>query len=55
MSDLLPNLNALLERLVGDGQAVRDARTLAEAVAHVETEGELDAALHVIVSEWRQG
>lgn len=54
MSDLLPNLNALLEKLVGDGPAVRDARALAEAVAHAATELELDTALDAIVSEWRQ-
>lgn len=54
MSNLLPNLNALLEKLAGDGPTVCDARVLAEAVAHAETEEELDAALDAIVSEWRQ-
>lgn len=54
MSDLLPNLDALLEKLVGESPAVCDARMLAEAVARVGTEEELDAALDAIIAEWRR-
>lgn len=55
MSDLLPNLDALLAKLIGDSPAVRDAHALAEAAAHAETEDELDAALDVVIAEWPQG
>ncbi|MGV0781408.1 hypothetical protein [Mycolicibacterium sp. XJ775] len=54
MSDLLPNLNALLEKLAGDGTAACDARALAEAVVHSETEEDLDSALDAVISDWRQ-
>ena len=54
MSELLPNLEALLEKLCGDTPAARDARALAEAVVQVGTEDDLDAALDSVISIWRQ-
>lgn len=54
MSDLLPNLDALLEKLGGDSPAVCDARALAEAVVTVGTEDDIDAALDAVISHWRR-
>ncbi|WP_217160797.1 hypothetical protein [[Mycobacterium] fortunisiensis] len=54
MSDLLPNLGALLEKLVGEAPAVSDARALAEAVVEADTDADLDAALDAVVAVWRQ-
>ncbi|WP_201358651.1 hypothetical protein [Mycobacterium paraintracellulare] len=54
MSDLLPNLGALLEQLAGESEVRRDARALAEAVAEVDTEQALDAALDSVMASWRQ-
>ena len=54
VSDLLPNLDALLQQLVGDAAGVRDARALTEVVARAQTEGDLDAALDTVIAMWRQ-
>ncbi|WP_428338668.1 hypothetical protein [Mycobacterium sp.] len=53
MSELLPNLDALLTHLVGDTGGARDARTLAEAVAESTTEDDLDQALDAVIATWR--
>ncbi len=53
MSDLLPNLHALLEKLAGDSPAAHDARALAKAVADAESEEEIDAVLDATISQWR--
>lgn len=52
MSDLLPNLDALLEQLTGDAGGKRDARALAEAVAGASTEEELDRAIDAVITTW---
>lgn len=49
MSELLPNLDALLTHLAGE----RDARTLAEAVVAATTEDDLDRALDAVIATWR--
>lgn len=54
MSDLLPNLDALLEQLGGDAPAARDARALAEAGVTAGAEADLDAALDAVISHWRR-
>jgi hypothetical protein len=53
VSDLLPNLPALLEKLAGDSPAVHDAQALTKAVADAESEEEIDAALNATISQWR--
>lgn len=53
MSDLLPNLHALLEKLAGDSPAAHDARALATAAAEAKSEEEVDAALDATISQWR--
>jgi len=52
MSDLIPNLGALLEQLTGDTAGKRDARDLAEAVAGASTEEELDRAIDAVINTW---
>jgi hypothetical protein len=52
MSDLLPNLGALLEQLAGDSAGKRDARDLAEAVAVANTEEDLDRAIDAVINTW---
>ncbi len=54
VSDLLPNLNSLLEQLTGETAGRRDARALAEAAASVCTEQELDAAMGDVIATWRR-
>ncbi len=54
MSELLPNLDALLAQLTGETASQRDARALAEAAAHVDTDDELDRALDVLIATWRR-
>lgn len=54
MSDLLPNLDALLAHLTGSTTGTHDARTLAESVAAAATEDDLDFALDAVISSWRQ-
>jgi hypothetical protein len=54
VSDLLPNLDALLQRLAGESAGRRDARLLAEAVAEASTVDVLDAALDAVIAAWRQ-
>ncbi|MDN4517112.1 hypothetical protein QYF68_04645 [Mycolicibacterium austroafricanum] len=54
MSDLLPNLDALLAQLTGTTAGPRDARALAEAVAEATTDDELDRALDAVIAIWRQ-
>lgn len=52
MSDLLPNLDALLAQLTGTAAGPRDARVLAEAVADASTEEELDRAIDAVIATW---
>lgn len=54
VTELLPNLETLLDELTGDRPAVRDARALAEAARVASTEQELDAALDEVVAAWRR-
>lgn len=54
MSDLLPNLDALLAQLTGTTAGPRDARALAEAVAQASTDDELDNALDAVIATWRK-
>jgi hypothetical protein len=54
MSDLLPNLDALLAQLTGATAGQRDARTLAEAAIHVEADDDLDRALDNVIATWRK-
>lgn len=54
MSELLPNLDALLAHLAGDTAGARDARTLAEAVTEATTEDDLDQALDAVIAIWRK-
>ena len=53
MSELLPNLDALLAQLTGTAAGPRDARALAEAVAEAATDDDLDRALDAVISTWR--
>ncbi len=54
MSDLLPNLDALLAQLTGTTAGPRDARALAESVAEATTDADLDEALDAVIATWRQ-
>ncbi|WP_264020931.1 hypothetical protein, partial [Mycobacterium bouchedurhonense] len=54
VSDLLPNLDALLKQLSGDAAGQRDARALAEAVAQAGSEEDVDTALDAVIAKWRQ-
>jgi hypothetical protein len=54
MSELLPNLDALLAQLTGTTAGPRDARALAEAVAEAATDAEVDRALDKVIATWRQ-
>jgi hypothetical protein len=54
VSDLLPNLDALLQQLIGESAGWRDARALAEAVAQCDTRDALDAALDTVIAAWRR-
>ena len=54
VSDLLPNLDALKEQLAGEAAGRRDALVLAETVAHIATEEDLDKALDTVIASWRQ-
>jgi len=54
VSELLPNLDALLAQLTGATAGPRDARALAQAVADAATEEDLDHALDAVIATWRQ-
>ncbi len=54
VSELLPNLEALLNQLTGTTAGTHDARTLAEAVAGAATDDDLDRALDAVITTWRQ-
>lgn len=54
VSDLLPNLDSLLEQLAGEAAGRRDARALVEAAARVDTEEDLDAAINDVIATWRR-
>jgi 2-polyprenyl-6-methoxyphenol hydroxylase-like FAD-dependent oxidoreductase len=54
MSDLLPNLDALLAQLTGATAGPRDARALAEAVAEARTDEDIDDALDAVIATWRK-
>lgn len=51
MSDLIPNLPDLLSALPSSA-AGRDAAELAQAVDEATTQGEVDAALDHVISQW---
>ncbi len=52
MSQLLPNLDALLKELSGDTESIRDARALAVSVGSATTWSEADKALDSTISSW---
>jgi hypothetical protein len=52
VSELLPNLDALIAELTGVSQASQNARALAEAAREAATEVELDAALGAVAAAW---
>lgn len=54
VSELLPNLDALLAQLTGTTAGPRDARALAEAVADAATDDDVDRALDAVIATWRQ-
>ncbi|GGM09605.1 hypothetical protein GCM10011594_31870 [Nakamurella endophytica] len=54
VSDLLPNLDALLQQLNDDTAARRDACELARAVQTAGTLDEVDEQLNVVVTRWRE-
>ncbi|MCV7070304.1 hypothetical protein H7H73_07250 [Mycobacterium rufum] len=54
MSDLLPNLDALLAQLTGTTAGTLDARALAESVTGAATDDDLDRALDAVIAAWRQ-
>ena len=54
MSELLPNLDVLKDYLPSDTAGQRDARVLADAVAHAGTEDDLDEALDIVIATWRR-
>jgi hypothetical protein len=54
VSDLLPNLDALIDELPGSTPGTKDARALAEAVTVASTIEELDQALSRVAATWRQ-
>jgi hypothetical protein len=54
VSDLLPNLDVLLDELSGSGPAIRDAWQLAEAVAVAASVEELDQELLAAIASWRK-
>lgn len=53
MSVLFPNGEALVDQLVGETPARRDARALVAAALAVETEEGLDDAIDAVVIAWR--
>lgn len=54
MSELLPNLESLIDEVGGTGTGQRDARTLAEATRGAGSEERLDEALATVVEGWRR-
>jgi hypothetical protein len=54
MSELLPNVDALIADLTEESQASQDARALADAAREATTEVALDAALAGVVAAWRR-
>lgn len=54
VSELLPNLDALLDSLNGEGPAVQDARELAAVGQEAATEDALHAALADVLATWRR-
>jgi hypothetical protein len=52
VSELLPNVDALIAKLASETPAVQDARALAEAARGAATEDELDEALAAVVARW---
>lgn len=54
VSELLPNLDALIAELTKESQASQDARALATVAREAATEVALDAALAGVVAAWRR-
>jgi hypothetical protein len=54
VSELLPNVDALVEALAGESPALQDARALAEAAREAATEVALEAALTQVAATWRR-
>lgn len=54
MSELLPNLGALLAQLNGDTAGQGDARSLVEATFSAATDEDLDRKLDAVIAAWRK-
>jgi hypothetical protein len=54
MSEMLPNIDALLAELASDTPVMRDARALAEVARGASSPDELDAAIAAVVAAWRR-
>lgn len=54
VSELLPNLESLIDELSGVSAGMQDARRLAEAARGAASEEALDQALANVVEEWRR-
>jgi len=52
VNDLLPNLEALLDALLDDTPAGRDANELSRAAAHAGSWEDVDDALDHVVAGW---
>ena len=54
VSELLPNLDSLIDELSGVGAGVQDAKMLAEAARGANSNEELDQVLAGLILRWRQ-
>jgi hypothetical protein len=54
VSNLLPNLDALIDELSGAGAATQDARVLAEEAKTASTVDDLDEAFGRVADGWRR-
>lgn len=54
MSELLPNLESLIDELSGSSAGTHDARILAMAASAADSAESLDEALSAVAKEWQR-